>query len=75
MTGAAKMPKKILSKQQFVDRIGRSVRHVERLISGGKGPPTVQLGERAVGIVENDSDAWIASRRVVPPGWKESSST
>jgi predicted DNA-binding transcriptional regulator AlpA len=61
--------KKILTKRQFAERIGRSVRHVERLISNGEGPPIVRLGVRAVGIDETDGDAWIAARRMVPPGW------
>jgi predicted DNA-binding transcriptional regulator AlpA len=61
---------KILSKRQFAERIGRSVRHLERLISEGEGPPIVRLGVRAVGIDEDDGDAWLASRRVVPPGFK-----
>ena len=34
--------KKILTKRQFAERIGRSVRHLERLISVGEGPPLVQ---------------------------------
>ena len=66
--------KKILSKKQFADRIGRSVRHLERLISEGEGPPLVKLGVRAVGIDEADGDNWIAGRRMVPPGWDDKSS-
>ena len=66
--------KKILTKRQFADRIGRSVRHVERLISVGEGPPIVRLGLRAVGIDEADGDAWIAARRRVPPGWNDKAS-
>jgi predicted DNA-binding transcriptional regulator AlpA len=66
--------KKILTKRQFADRIGRSVRHVERLISVGEGPPIVRLGLRAVGIDEADGDAWIAARRRVPPGWNDKTS-
>ena len=65
--------KKILTKRQFADRIGRSVRHLERLISEGEGPPIVRLGPRAVGIDEDDGDAWVAARRMVPPGWNDKS--
>ena len=63
--------KTILTKKQFAERVGRSVRHLERLISVGEGPPLVRLGARAVGIDEDDGDAWLASRRVVPPGWQD----
>ena len=63
--------KRILSKKQSAERIGRSVRHLERLIAVGEGPPVVRLGARAVGIDEGDLDAWIAGRRVVPPGWQD----
>jgi predicted DNA-binding transcriptional regulator AlpA len=63
--------KKILTKRQSAERIGRSVRHLERLISEGEGPPLVRLGARAIGIDEDDLEAWIAARRVVPPGWQD----
>jgi predicted DNA-binding transcriptional regulator AlpA len=63
--------KKILTKKQSAERIGRSVRHLERLLAVGEGPPVVRLGARAVGIDEGDLDAWIASRRIVPPGWQD----
>jgi predicted DNA-binding transcriptional regulator AlpA len=63
--------RKILTKKQSAERIGRSVRHLERLLSVGEGPPVVRLGARAVGIDEGDLEAWIAARRVVPPGWQD----
>jgi predicted DNA-binding transcriptional regulator AlpA len=53
--------------------MGRSVRHLERMIAIGEGPPIIKLGPRAVGISEADGEAWLASRRVVPPGWRDSS--
>jgi predicted DNA-binding transcriptional regulator AlpA len=62
----------ILSKRQFAERRGISVRHLERLNSFGEGPPLIQLGPRRVGIAEDDGEAWLASRRVVPPGWRDS---
>jgi predicted DNA-binding transcriptional regulator AlpA len=63
--------RKILTKKQSAERIGRSVRHLERLFALGEGPPIVKLGARAVGIDEGDLEAWIASRRVTPPGWQD----
>lgn len=70
--GVAKLSR-ILRKKEFAERMGRSVRHLERMISIGEGPPIIKLGPRAVGIDEDDGDAWIASRRVTPPGWVEPS--
>ena len=55
--------KTVNSIKQFAKRIGRSERHVQRLISDGEGPPVVALGKRAVGIIDDDGDAWIAARR------------
>jgi predicted DNA-binding transcriptional regulator AlpA len=65
--------RRILSKRMFaVERMGRSVRHLERLIAAGDGPPIIRLGPRAIGIDEIDGEAWLATRRVVPPGWSDS---
>ena len=63
----------IMSKKKFAERMGRSVRHLERMIAIGEGPPIIKLGPRAVGIAEEDGEAWLASRRVTPPGWRDSS--
>ena len=63
--------KQILTFKQFAQKIGKSERHVQRLISVGEGPPIVRTGVRSVGIEEDDGDAWIAARRVVPPGWQD----
>ena len=66
-----KAVKRILTQKQFAERIGKTVRHVQRLFAEGEGPPVVHTGKRSVGITEEDSDAWIAARRVVPPGWQD----
>jgi predicted DNA-binding transcriptional regulator AlpA len=65
--------RRIITKKEFAERMGRSVRHLERLIAVGEGPPIIKLGLRAVGIAEDDGEAWLASRRVIPPGWVDSS--
>jgi predicted DNA-binding transcriptional regulator AlpA len=66
--------RRILSKKEFAEqRMGRSVRHLERMIAIGEGPPIIKLGPRAVGIDDDDGDVWIESRRVLPPGWRDSS--
>jgi hypothetical protein len=53
----------------FRKRAGISVRHFERLRSEGRGPPTIDLGDRIRGLFDDDGDAWLASRRKAPPGW------
>jgi predicted DNA-binding transcriptional regulator AlpA len=65
--------RRIITKKEFAKRMGRSVRHLERMIAVGQGPPIIKLGPRAVGIAEDDGEAWLASRRVTPPGWVDSS--
>ena len=42
--------RRVISKKEFAERMGRSVRHLERMIAIGEGPPIIQLGERRVGI-------------------------
>jgi predicted DNA-binding transcriptional regulator AlpA len=66
--------KTVSSIKQFAKRIRRSERHVQRLISEGEGPPVVSLGKRAIGIIDEDGDAWIAGRRKTPLGWDDKSS-
>ena len=61
----------VLSKREAARRNNFSVRHFERLIAKGEGPPLVRLGPRRVGIIEEDNVAWVRSRRSVPPGFKE----
>jgi hypothetical protein len=43
------------------------------MIRIGEGPPFIRLGSRAIGIGidEVDADAWLAARRVTPPGWSD----
>jgi hypothetical protein len=55
--------RQIISKKEFAERMGRSVRHLERMIAVGEGPPIIKLGPRAVGIAEDwRSLARLASR-------------
>jgi predicted DNA-binding transcriptional regulator AlpA len=62
---------KLISKKKLADKIGRTTRHIERLLAEGKGPPVIRVGVRAVGFDEDDVDRWLASRRSTPPGWKD----
>jgi hypothetical protein len=61
----------VLTKKEAAKRGNISVRHLERLIASGEGPPLVLLGPRRVGIIEEDNDAWLRARRSVLPGFKE----
>ena len=69
------MTRRLLSKKQLAEKIGRSVRHLERLISIGEGPTLIRVGVRAVAIDEDDGDAWIESRRVPAPQKTQRAST
>jgi predicted DNA-binding transcriptional regulator AlpA len=59
--------RRIISKKEFAERMSRSVRHLERMIAAGEGPPIIKLGPRAVGIAEDDGEAWLGSPRVASP--------
>jgi predicted DNA-binding transcriptional regulator AlpA len=61
---------RIISKKEAARRGAMSTRHLERLISVGEGPPIIRLGVRKVGVADDDFDAWLTSRRVLPPGHK-----
>lgn len=62
---------KILTRKETAARGAISLRHLERLIGNGEGPPIIRLGARRIGIAEEDLDQWLASRRNLPPGFKE----
>jgi hypothetical protein len=55
--------------KSFAKKIGVSQRHVQRLIAAGEGPVLTELGKRIKGVTDDDGDAWLASRRKLPPGW------
>jgi hypothetical protein len=59
----------VLSKKVAAARSGVVERTLDREIARGKGPPTVQLSPRRVGIIDIDLDAWLLKRRRLPPGW------
>jgi predicted DNA-binding transcriptional regulator AlpA len=61
---------KLLSRKQFAERIGRSVRHLDRMWSEGSGPPFIRIGSRVIAITEEDAAAWLKARRIVPAGWQ-----
>jgi hypothetical protein len=48
-----------------------TLRHFQRLISVGMGPPIVRLFKRKVGVLDEDGDRWISELRQTPPGWQD----
>jgi hypothetical protein len=61
----------IKSKKHFAAQNNMSVRHLDRLIASGEGPPVVSLGKRKKGIEDEDGEGWINSRKVLPPGYAD----
>jgi predicted DNA-binding transcriptional regulator AlpA len=60
----------VLSLDQAAMRAGIVRRTLERLLAVGEGPATIQISRRRVGVAEADLEAWLNSRRRVPPGFK-----
>ena len=58
--------KHLLTKREAAARIGKSTRHLERMIFLGKGPPFIRTGIRGIAFDADDIDAWLTSRRIVP---------
>lgn len=56
------MDEKILRLPAVKDRTGLSRSSVYEKVSAGHFPKPISLGARAVGWLESDIDAWIASR-------------
>lgn len=56
------MDEKILRLPAVKDRTGLSRSGVYEKIAAGRFPKPISLGARAVGWLESDIDAWIASR-------------
>lgn len=58
----------VLSFNEAAARAGIVRRTLERLISLGEGPATVELSARRRGILDRDLDAWLLKRRRPAPG-------
>ena len=53
---------RILRWPEVHQRVGISRSHVHNLVSHGKFPPPIKLGERASGWVEREIDDWLQKR-------------
>ena len=58
----------VLSKKQVCKQANISDRTLDRENAAGRGPVRTQLGLRRWGVTVSNFDAWLASRRVAPPG-------
>jgi hypothetical protein len=65
----------VLSRREAARRAQQSLRSLERQIAVGEGPPIIRLSQRRIGIAEEDLEAWLASRRRVPPGSEDREET
>jgi predicted DNA-binding transcriptional regulator AlpA len=58
----------IRSFREAAQKLGVSIRTLQRWISVGEGPAVVELGPRRKGILDDDLEGWVLSRRRAPPG-------
>ena len=59
---------KINTLDEIAERGRISRKTLDRDIARGKGPPLVRLSPRRVGVLEDDFQEWLKSRRVPPAG-------
>jgi predicted DNA-binding transcriptional regulator AlpA len=53
----------VLSYNEAAARAGIVRSNLERLISIGAGPATIELSKRRRGVLDRDLEAWLLSRR------------
>jgi predicted DNA-binding transcriptional regulator AlpA len=58
----------VLSYNEAAARAGIVRRTLERLISLGEGPATIEISKRRRGVLDRDLDAWLLKRRRPAPG-------
>lgn len=58
----------VLSYNEAAAKAGIVRRTLERLISLGEGPATVELSKRRRGVIDRDLEAWLLKRRRPAPG-------
>jgi predicted DNA-binding transcriptional regulator AlpA len=58
----------VLSYNEAAARAGIVRRTLERLISLGEGPATIEISKRRRGVLDRDLDAWLLHRRRPAPG-------
>ena len=58
----------VLSYNEAAARAGIVRRTLERLISLGEGPATIEISKRRRGVRDRDLDDWLLKRRRPAPG-------
>jgi predicted DNA-binding transcriptional regulator AlpA len=58
----------VFSYTEAAAKAGIVRRTLERLISVGEGPATIELSKRRRGILDRDLEAWLMKRRRPAPG-------
>ncbi|WP_454888677.1 helix-turn-helix transcriptional regulator [Sphingobium indicum] len=53
---------KVLRMPEVLDRAGLSRPTLYRMISAGKFPQPIKIGERATGWIDREVDAWVQDR-------------
>ncbi len=59
--------KRALSYDECAGRAGIVRRTLERAIAEGYGPPVIEISARRRGVLEDDFEAWLESRRRPTP--------
>jgi predicted DNA-binding transcriptional regulator AlpA len=62
------MHMQVLSYDEAAARAGIVRRSLERLISRGEGPSIVHISARRRGVIEDDLERWLLSRRRAASG-------
>lgn len=56
------MATNIIRRTQLPNILGLSIAIIDRIRAKGQFVPEIELGEQAIGFLQSDIDAWIASR-------------
>ncbi len=56
------MPKRILRLPALMDKVGLGRSSIYAMMAEGTFPTPIKLGERAVGWIEEEVDAWLEAR-------------
>ena len=61
-TEDTKAPVRFLRMNEVADRVGLTVRSIQRLVAAESFPEPVRLHAKAVGFIETEVDEWMTAR-------------